>query len=83
MGIFQDAASIAKALALQIAAGCPMASDKEQAERHKICKGCEFLNKEEYRCGKCKCFLKLKIPLGTSECPIGLWKKSTGDNNDN
>ena len=83
MSIFKDVVSITKALAIQIAAGCPIASDKEQEERHKVCQGCEFFKKEEYKCGKCGCFLKLKIPLGTSECPIGLWEKSTGDNSDN
>ena len=73
MGIFQNAASIAKALAVQISAGCPIAGKEEQKERHDICENCPSLMKEEYRCGECKCFLLLKVPLKTSVCPLNHW----------
>jgi hypothetical protein len=75
MTIFHDAASVAKALAIQIAAGFPMAGKEEQFERHQICQGCKLFNKEEYKCNECHCYLQLKIPLGTSECPKGYWGK--------
>lgn len=71
--IFKDAISVGKAIAAQIRAGCPMASQSEQLERHKICQSCDQLNVEEYRCNVCNCFLQLKVPLRTSVCPKGKW----------
>lgn len=74
MNIINQATSLAKALAAQIAAGMPMASKEEKSERHQICQLCDKFNEEEYRCNECGCFLKLKIPLKTSMCPLGKWK---------
>ena len=84
MSIFKDVVSITKALAIQIAAGCPIASDKEQEERHDICENCPSLMREEYRCGECKCYITIKASLKTSNCPLGKWrdlmKEETGEN---
>ena len=52
-----------------------MINKDEQLNRHQICQACDKFNKEEYRCGICKCFLQYKIPLATSQCPIGRWKQ--------
>ena len=64
-----------------------MCDDEEKQERHKICQSCEFLKKEEYRCGICNCVLALKIPLKTSVCPKGKWSdlmnKEESDENKN
>lgn len=73
MSIFKDAISVGKAIAAQIKAGCPMANQLEQLERHKICQSCDLLNKTEYRCTVCNCWLDYKIPLRTSVCPKGKW----------
>lgn len=71
--IFQDAISLGKAVAAQVAAGFPLASKDEQKRRHEICSTCPLLKQEEYKCGVCNCFLLIKIPLGTSVCPKGYW----------
>lgn len=84
MSIFDQATSLAKALAIQISAGCPIASEVEKKERHEICGGCPSLMKEEYRCGECKCYITIKASLKTSNCPLGKWrdlmKEETGEN---
>lgn len=69
-------ASFVKAMAIQIAAGCPMATEEEHNRRKEICNQCEFLIKKDYRCGVCKCYLSKKIPLETSKCPKGYWENS-------
>ena len=71
--IVNQAASFAKAIAIQVAAGCPTADKDEQKKRHDICGTCPLLDIENYKCKKCGCKLHLKIPLGTSKCPLGKW----------
>jgi hypothetical protein len=41
--------------------------------RMKICNGCKVFNKESARCGLCGCFMKIKIRLEASNCPLGKW----------
>jgi len=67
--------SVVKAAVKQAAAGFPMATDEEKERRAEICSTCPSLRKEEYRCGECGCYLKLKIPMETSTCPLSKWKK--------
>lgn len=76
------AASFAKAIAVQVAAGCPMADKDQQKARHDICGKCPFLVRDGYKCGACGCFLTLKIPLGTSYCPKGYWGQITESKKD-
>lgn len=83
MSIFKDAASLAKALAIQIAAGFPIASKEEQEERHKICQSCDELNTEEYRCKICNCYIQIKASLGTSKCPLNKWPDLMNKENNN
>lgn len=71
--IINQAASFAKAMAVQVMAGCPTASKDQQKERHDICGQCPFLVKDGYKCGVCSCRLALKIPLATSYCPKKYW----------
>lgn len=71
--IFDQAASLTKAMAAWASAGLPIAGKDEQKERHEICGGCPSLMREEYRCGECKCYLLLKVPLKTSTCPLNRW----------
>jgi len=44
-------------------------------ERFAICQDCDFLFKPTATCKKCGCFMKVKVKLRGSECPIGLWSK--------
>jgi hypothetical protein len=44
-------------------------------ERFAICEGCEHLFKLTATCKKCGCFMRAKVKLRGSECPIGLWSK--------
>ena len=47
------------------------ASDDERIRRETICHKCPERKRD--RCGLCGCFLKSKISLLNSECPIGKW----------
>jgi len=75
MSIIKQLVSLGSATLKQVAHGFPAASEKEMEERATACDGCEKLNREEYRCGVCNCFLKYKIVWRTSECPLDKWPK--------
>ncbi len=57
-------------------------SAEEQAVFLAICKGCEFWNKAQGRCGVCGCVGAWKSWLATERCPKGKWDAaltSTGE----
>ena len=43
-------------------------------DRLKICQSCEFY-KVTTQCGKCGCFMPLKVKLAEARCPVGKWEK--------
>ena len=43
-------------------------------QRFDICKTCENFS-SGFTCRLCGCYMKFKVKLQISECPIGLWKK--------
>jgi hypothetical protein len=45
-------------------------------ERYSICEKCPHLT-DNARCTKCGCFMKAKVNLATSSCPIGKWGEYT------
>ena len=75
--------SAVKAAIKQAAAGFPAAEDKEKERRAEICATCPSLNEKEYRCNECGCFLKWKIAMKTSTCPLNNWENKEGIKNDN
>ena len=50
-------------------------SDEEKKSRMKICDACEFeiMKLGEKMCSKCSCFLKYKVMLKPTGCPIEKW----------
>lgn len=50
-----------------------MVDEYEQQRRFDICQVCEHYIKHSKRCAKCGCFLKMKIKMKVSECPIQKW----------
>ena len=53
--------------------GLPVLASKEVVvERYSICEQCPNLT-EEGRCTECGCFMKKKVNLAASSCPIGKW----------
>lgn len=74
--IFTQLFTFSKAVTTQVLAGCPATSDEEIKKRAEECSTCPSLNKEEYKCGECGCYLKYKIPWATSECPLNKWDKT-------
>lgn len=73
MTLFNDLLSLCKATVVQIAAGCPMADEETKAKRVNECLACDQLKPESFQCGICNCYLKIKIPLETSKCPLDKW----------
>jgi len=54
--------------------GLPVLVSSEVAsERYSICEQCPHLT-EEARCTECGCFMKKKVNLAASSCPIGKWE---------
>jgi len=57
--------------------GFKYVTPEKYEERHKICEGCNFWDKEAFmgtgRCKKCGCSTRMKLSLATSKCPINLW----------
>lgn len=54
-----------------IASGFAMASEELAGQRWEICQGCDQLALN--RCRQCGCYMKVKVKLETSKCPIGKW----------
>ena len=46
---------------------------KEQKRRYDMCQVCEHFVKHAKRCRKCGCYMKHKVKLEVSECPIHKW----------
>lgn len=73
--IFTQLFTFSKAVTTQVLAGCPVVSDEEIKKRAEVCSICPSLNKEEYKCGECGCYLKYKISWATQDCPLGKWEE--------
>jgi hypothetical protein len=49
-------------------------ANKELAnERTSICSQCDVRNKQLNICTLCGCYIKAKVKLTKSNCPMGLW----------
>jgi Family of unknown function (DUF6171) len=53
-----------------------MVSDEESLGRKAICQACEFFERGTRRCGKCGCFVSLKVQFKAASCPMGHWAPS-------
>ena len=47
--------------------------DFERKRRYDICQPCEYFIKKSKRCAKCGCYLKQKVKMKISSCPIKKW----------
>jgi hypothetical protein len=53
--------------------GLLVADEKKVNMRMELCSDCKMFDKESARCGLCGCFMKIKIRLVSSTCPVGKW----------
>lgn len=44
------------------------------SRRIQCCSECSRLNKEDWTCGVCGCYLTKKAQMDTEECPEGRWQ---------
>ena len=70
--IFTQIKSFTKAIIKWAASGFST-SKRLQRKRVKICRSCEYFNKEEVRCNDCGCYLLLKTLMKTQSCPQNKW----------
>ena len=79
--LFQQARNFAKEMwntSKKAAQGLPVLVDADTAfSRFEMCRGCEFLTQDSFRCQKCGCFMKTKTQLASASCPIGKWQAAT------
>lgn len=75
--------NFAKAATEHITSGLPQTSDGEKERRASICESCDDLDKEQYRCNVCGCYLVLKTAWISQQCPLGKWPKLDQDNKSN
>lgn len=53
--------------------GLLLSDDDTLNDRMAICLDCKSFNKESTRCSLCGCFMKIKVRLEASHCPVGKW----------
>lgn len=75
--LWEQAKSVTKATVTHIMSGMEEVTPEERQRRMDICGGCEYLLKEENRCGKCLCFLGAKQRWASQSCPMGYWESNT------
>ena len=51
----------------------PKATVEEAERRYSICLGCPELLKVTKQCKQCGCFMKLKVKIEGSSCPLEKW----------
>jgi|APCry1669189472_1035225.scaffolds.fasta_scaffold00947_17 hypothetical protein len=50
-----------------------MASDDVYNKRIETCTNCDALDKNQWRCSKCGCFMKAKAKMIAAKCPLSKW----------
>lgn len=53
--------------------GVLMASQEKEEIRMNTCAECKSFDKASSRCNLCGCFMKIKVRLEASKCPISKW----------
>lgn len=72
----QMASTFAKAIVDEtkyIVSGSGLLNQDEVNKRIEVCNSCEFFVKDDKRCIKCGCFIKIKARMRSQKCPIGKW----------
>lgn len=63
------------AVAKWVLSGFKLVTREQQDTRLAVCEQCEFLFKEQVRCTKCGCFVKIKAWMATEDCPLNKWSE--------
>lgn len=71
--LFNMGATAIDALSEYSRRGLLVKEEEKIDTRMQICSECKVFDKEFARCKICGCFMKLKIRLEISSCPIGKW----------
>jgi hypothetical protein len=62
-----------ESMARWIAAGMPVMSKADHAQRYQVCQSNKCGQFKGYYCQYCKCVCYTKAGLATEYCPVGLW----------
>jgi hypothetical protein len=68
------ATTFAKAVVDHVAAGLPTVDSATVNGRLAICRGCEHFEAETSKCGRCTCYMPMKVTWAEQQCPIGKWE---------
>lgn len=71
--LIQQATNFTKSTIKHVTTGAKNADMNLQQQRLDICNDCSFYDKENDRCKKCGCFLKVKTKWLSSQCPLKKW----------
>jgi len=71
-GVVQIAGTFAKAIANHVMNGAENVSQGALMSRLKICTLCKQLT--DRRCAACGCYVDLKAPMASEDCPLGNWR---------
>lgn len=71
--LVKKAGNFIKAVSQHVSSGLEQVSEEVKQERTSICNTCPYLDKENFKCNHCGCYLKYKTAWSTSSCPIGKW----------
>lgn len=53
--------------------GILLTEEKKMLTRMQLCSICNSFDAKQARCKLCGCFMKVKVRLDVSRCPIGKW----------
>lgn len=51
--------------------------EEKSSARMEICKKCDNFIKMTHMCGKCMCFMPMKVKLAPASCPDNKWLHET------
>lgn len=73
--LWKQAKNFAGAMVDHAKDGFKNVDEEEAGRRLSICETCEYFRSEDYRCSHpdCGCFMRAKVKLRSSICPIGRW----------
>lgn len=71
--LFELAGTTADAITELKRNGVLMASQEKEEMRMNTCAECKSFDKTSARCNLCGCFMKIKVRLEASKCPISKW----------
>lgn len=72
-GLWEMAGNALLAAGQVVASGFKLVPGDVQVERERICRACDRVEPDAFRCSQCGCFMAAKTRLAAMACPLGRW----------